>query len=134
MEKRDYILREIEKIAVLIRFLLGKILSAMTVIQKEEVYQQVDRELKINLDMDIESILHLPPDQFDNAFKESNGFNLENLEMLANLFHEMARIKEKKLFLIKSLELYNYISEKNKAFSFDREAMKNRIIDEINQL
>ncbi len=86
--------------------------------------------------MDIESILHLAPDQFDSAFKKNNGFNLENLELLANLFHEMAQVKEekKKLFLIKSLELYNYISEKSKAFSFEREAMKKRIIDEMEHL
>ncbi len=136
MEKRDYILREIEKIAFLIRFLLGKILSALTIVQQEEVYEQVDRELKLNLDMDIESILHLPRDQFDNAFKENNGFNIENLELLANLFHEMAQVKEekKKLFLMKSLELNNYIGEKSKAFSFEREAMKNRIIDELEHL
>ncbi len=129
-------MREVEKIAVLIRFLLGKILSALTIVQKEEVYEQVDRELKLNVDMDIESILHLPPDQFDNAFKENNGFNLENLELLANLFHEMAQVKEekKKLFLMKSLELYNYISEKSKAFSFEREGMKTRIVDEMDQL
>ena len=136
MEKRDYILREIEKISILIRYLIGKILSAMTVIEEEEVYEQVDRELKTNLDMDIESILHLRPDQFDNAFKENNGFNLDNLELLANLFYEMAQVhKEKrKLFLIQSLELYKYISEKSKAFSFDREARKSRIIDEIGQI
>lgn len=136
MEKRDYILREIGKISILIRYLIGKILSAITVIDKEEVYQQVDRELKTSLDMDIESILHLPQDQFDNAFKENNGFNLENLELLANLFHEMAQVKKekKKLFLIKSLELYNYISEKSKAFSFEREAKKKRIMDEMNNL
>ncbi len=136
MEKRDYILREIEKIAVLIRYLIGQILSAMTLIQKEEVFEQVDRELKLNLDMDIESILHLTPDQFDNAFKEENGFSLENLELLANLLHEMAQVEEekKKLFLMKSLELITYINEKGKSFSFKREAMKNRIIDEMNQL
>lgn len=136
MEKRDYILREIEKISVLIRYLIGKILSALTVIQKEEVYEQVDRELKTNLDMDIEAILHLTPDQFDNAFKENNGFNLENLELLADLFSEMAQVKEdkRKLYLMQSLELFNYINEKSKAFSFEREAKKNRIIDEMKNL
>ena len=136
MEKRDYILREIEKIAVLMRVLIGKVLSAMTAIQKEEAYQEVDKELKSNLDMDIESILLLSPDHFDNTFKESNGFELTNLELLAILFHDMAEVKleKKKLFLMKSIELYNYISEKSRAFSFDREIRKNRIIDEMGRI
>jgi hypothetical protein len=133
MEQKDYILREIQKISILLRYLLGKILPVKSFEEIKKINEEINQEFLKNLGYDLEALVNISKNKFDEEFGSNKGFNLENIELLADLLYN-ASVKStdtKQKVLKKSLELYEYVNETGKTFSFEREIKIGKIKNEL---
>ena len=122
MEQKDFILREIEKIGTLLRYLIGKLVPSSSVENSEETIELINRELVENSGININMLLDITIKDFDEVFTKSKGYSFENIELLADLLYTIGNnpINIKTNHLKRALELYEYINEKSKTFSFER--------------
>jgi len=129
MEQKDFLLREIEKISIIIRYLLGLYVPPKTIQEQQNIENLFNKELKERYGKDLEYILNIKKNDFEKEFIQSKGFNYENIELLADLLTTIGnnQFSETQLYLNKSLDLYEYIDQKSKTFSFER-------INKINNL
>ncbi|RLD61637.1 MAG: hypothetical protein DRJ01_07550 [Bacteroidetes bacterium] len=133
MEQKDYILREVEKIGVMLQYLLGKMMPAKSVEEKKDISEEINNELFENIGYDIRSLLKIQKKEFNEIFKYNKGFNLENIELLAELLYKISqkKLNNSKEILQKSLELYEFVNKAGKTFSFDREKQIDKIKNEL---
>ncbi len=122
MQQKDFILREIEKIGTLLRYLIGKLIPSSSVKNSEETIELINRELVENSGFNVDKILNLSINDFDKTFTKSKGYSFENIELLADLLYTIGndQSQSKSNYLKKALQLYEYINEKSKTFSFER--------------
>lgn len=132
MEQRDYILREIEKIGVLLRAICqrlfgGKDNLAITLEQQlEETKGRLLDEIDFNLDHFF-SLDEADAKQYISGFV---GFNTDNIELLADSLSEIGFtniIINSKTYLEKALLLYEFCNTKTKTYSEEREMKIERI-------
>lgn len=126
MQQSDYILREIEKISVLLMGLLGKLTSRKKEgsILDEDTFNEAVTEFENNIDFQIDTVLAADPDAFDQLFRRTNGFDERNTELIADLLVAMGEIsiQDKKPFFEKALEIYDYLDRWGKTYSVERAA------------
>lgn len=129
MPQKDFILREIEKIGVLLQYLIGKFVPSKSLKEQQQTEELFSKELKEHYGKDLNYILNINQEDFDFEFTQNKGFNYENIELLADLLFTLGNNNDFKnlKYLKKALELYSYIDIKSKTYSFDR-------IDKINTL
>ena len=129
MQQKDFILREIEKIGTLLRYLIGKLIPSSSVKNSEETIELINRELVENSDFNINEILSLSIKDFDEVFTQGKGYSFENVELLADLLYTIGnnQVTINIGYLKKALELYEYINEKSKTFSFERRGKIDKI-------
>ena len=122
MQQKDFILREIEKIGTLLRYLIGKLIPSSSVKNSEETIELINRELVENSDFNINEILSLSIKDFDEVFTQGKGYSFENVELLADLLYTIGnnQVTINIDHLKKALELYEYVSKKSKTYSFER--------------
>jgi hypothetical protein len=122
MEQKDFILREIEKISVMLQYLIGKFVPAKTIQEQQTTEELINSELKEKYGNGLDYILNLNQSEFDAEFCKKNGFTFENIELLADLLFTLGNNEFSKNpeYLLKALELYNYVDVKSKTFSFER--------------
>lgn len=135
IEQKDFLLREIEKIGMMLRAFLGrKAVNIQTEeCQTELVVGNLFEELKEQAGFDLKHFLSL---EDEGALDYLSGFrilNNDNLELLAQILFlegmgEPGHPKDLSC-MQKSLLLSNYCSEIDKTFSFEREARIHTIID-----
>lgn len=125
MEKKDYILREIEKISILLRAIINKLIG-----NRENLAVSIGDQFSVTREMllteggfDLETLLKNSESENESLFQKAIGFDSENIELLADLLvmleAEPGSNKEL-LFKKKALELYEYIDLRDKTFSFER--------------
>lgn len=135
MEQRDYLLKEIEKIGLLLRMILNKLT------RREENYAitiegqlQESKELLIKeIGFDLDKLIAFNNQEIKQYISQFNGFNGTNIEHLADILKEMGinkKLSESKGYLEKALALYELCNSLDKTFSFDRESK----IAELNQV
>ena len=130
MEQRDLLLREIEKIGMVLKGLLNKIAgnNDNLAIKIEYLIKETrDSIFKVS-DFNLIDLIEKEPCDIHANFKNINGFNLENLEILANLLEQLGMNNNSEIqykLLEKSLLLYEYCKKNDKTYSFERE---NRIM------
>ncbi len=122
MEQKDFILREIEKINVLLLYLIGKFVPSKSVEQQQQTEKLINDDLKETFSNDLNYILKLEEKDFDTKFSQTKGFNFENIELLGDLLYTIGNdeLKTKPNYLHKALLIYEYIDKKSKTFSFER--------------
>ena len=133
MQQKDYLLREIEKIGLLLKMIFNKIASkeenyALTVEKQfEEEKELLLHETGFNIDV----FLLIEESGIEQYISEFDGIRGSNIELLADILKAMgdktdsAKTKE---YLKRALRLYELCNSIDKTFSFDRE----RKINEIN--
>ena len=133
MQQKDYLLREIEKIGLLLKMIFNKIAGkeenyALTVEnQFEEEKELLLHETGFNIDV----FLLIEESGIEQYISEFDGIRGSNIELLADILKAMgdktdsAKTKE---YLKRALRLYELCNSIDKTFSFDRE----RKINEIN--
>ncbi len=122
MERRDYILREIEKITILIQYLLGKYKPSRSKEEYQTTEKLIREKFKEKHEKEFEYFFNIEPKDFEKELVKSNGFSFENIELLADLFLTLGndQFSDSQKYLNKALELYEYIDNSSKTFSFER--------------
>ena len=126
MEQRDYILREIEKISVLILAILGKFKKIKSKKQFEDEWSMIDSELKDSTGLTIESLLSVPEEDLLSYLAGRKDFDTGNMELLAGLlvaFEGNMDRDEGRILLKKAIGILEYIDRETRTFSMER-AMK----------
>ena len=132
MEQKDYLLREIERIGTLLRWISGKITGiednyALTV---ENQFKEAKGLLLNEIGFDTDIFLSLKESEIEQYISKFKGINVSNIELLADIFKvfgmktDSAMTKE---YLDRALKLYELCDSFDKTFSFDRESKINEI-------
>jgi hypothetical protein len=126
MEQKDYLLREIEKIGVVISAILQKIFGGTVDLsvtpEKQIEYAEVMLLTEMNFELD--KFLNLSPEKSNEYICSFEGFSVENIELLAECLYHIGFNDEcdnSKKHLEKSLQLYDLCNLKSKTFSWERE-------------
>lgn len=128
MEQKDYILREIEKIGLIIKLIRQKLffskenlslsIENQFINMKEMLFEGTDFDFDKYSSMNLEE-----SNEYINSFK---GFSIENIELLAECIYEKCineNHPDAKKYLEKSLQLYELCNLKSKTYSIDRETI-----------
>ncbi|PKP27231.1 MAG: hypothetical protein CVU06_02935 [Bacteroidetes bacterium HGW-Bacteroidetes-22] len=126
MEQKDFILREIEKIGMIISAIRQKFFG-----EKQDQSVPIEKQLvdlkemlvcKANFDLDKFMSLNIEgSNEYISSFK---GFSVENIEYLADCISEICcRDSDggSKKYLEKTLELYELCNLKSRTYSLERE-------------
>jgi hypothetical protein len=138
MEQKDYLLREIEKIGMVLRAILQRILGSNNGFQQEfeKSFAETNELLIQDANFDLDKFLLSKNDEFMEDFEKLKGFNFENIELLADIVFQMGlthKPEESMLYFEKSLELLGFCNKKSKTFSIERERKMQQIMTAISQ-
>ena len=132
MERRDFLMREIEKLIQAIKKLIG-LVEELTSANFEESIEQINHDLMELFGFDLSDITEMTEQDFILKIKDVDE---ENSELLAVLLSEISKkinhfekeddYNSKKL-AIKAHLLLNLVDEKTKTFSFKRMTLKNEL-------
>jgi hypothetical protein len=126
MEQRDYILREIEKIGAILSAIGQKMFGGNNnlAITLETQIENAKRMLLNEANFDLDKFLELNIKESNEYICSFNGFNVENIELLADYIFQTGlndTCDNSKKYLEKALQLYDLCNLKSKTYSFDRE-------------
>ncbi|MEE4215953.1 MAG: hypothetical protein V2I34_12880 [Bacteroidales bacterium] len=130
MEQRDYILREIEKISVVILAILGKFKKIKSKKQFEDERSMIDSELKDSTGLTIESLLSVPEEDLISYLAGRKDFDTGNMELLAGLlvaFEANMDRDEGRTLLKKAIGILEYIDRETRTFSMERSMKINEL-------
>ena len=132
MVQKDYILREIEKIGAIVRAILGRITGKeqSEAIHVGQEFEQTTEWMKQETNLNLTKVLTLEKEPLKDYLSSFKGFNVTNLELLAEIFYQTgirSPEEEKEKFLQKALQIYELCSDTDHTFSFDRERKMNEI-------
>lgn len=126
MEQKDYLLREIEKIGVIINAMRQKIFGDKGNLSSS-LEQQIENEkerLSKEINFDIHSFLKMSKDESNAYILGIDGFNVENIELLAECISELGfsdNCTDSKNYLEKALQLYELCNLQTDTYSIKRE-------------
>lgn len=126
MEQKDYLLREIEKIGLIISAIRQRLFGGKEGLAIN-IEQQVEAEkgmLFRELNFDLDEFLLLDVDETNNYLNKFEGFNVENIENLAEFISQIGlneKFDQSNTYLEKALQLYELINRKSKTYSTERE-------------
>ena len=136
MEQKDYILREIEKIGLIINAIRQKLFGgnenlAITL----ENQRETEKGMLLNgTDFDLDKFLVLNIEDSNEYICSFIGFSVENIELLAECLSQIGfsgKSNNFKKHLEKALQLYELCNLKSKTYSLEREtnikAIKNAL-------
>jgi hypothetical protein len=132
MEQKDYLLREIEKIGLVLRAILGNLFnkSENLAIRIHNDFEKTNEQLLNEIGFNLKYFLTLDDSAINEYLAKFNGLKTANLELLAELiffFGENENSDTKRVFLEKALQLYELCKRTDKTYSFDREKKINII-------
>ena len=135
MEQKDYLLREIEKIRIVLEAMLKKIKGGDSDIGPlNENFDQVNKLFITDTRVNLNTLLESGNNQFDNIFKKENGYDETNIEQFADILTEMANKAEGNLkdqLNQKALETYEYVDSLSNSFSFGRKMKMDALKKEL---
>jgi hypothetical protein len=126
MEQKDYLLREIEKIALVIAAIWQKLFGgkenlAITLTQQMDEAKEM---LLSGINFDLDYFLTLNEEESTNYINSFKGFTIENIENLATLIAQIGfsdTSQNAKKYLEKALQLYEFCNTNDKTYSLERE-------------
>lgn len=136
MEQRDYLVKEIEKIGVILgtvlqpalRLLLGG--DGNAAITLEHQMEDAKGKLLNEVNFDLDKFLDLSTEDSNEYILSFAGFSLENIGILAECLSETGfsnQCDNPKKYLEKALQLYNLCNLKSKTYSLEKETKINAI-------
>ena len=126
MEQKDYLLKEIEKIGLLLRAILNKLKlnTDNGAITLENQFDQ-EKELLLNeIGFNIDEFALLNDSDIEQYLSKFEGIRGINLELLADVLREVGFKAENNMtnaYFEKSLKLYELCNSLDKTYSFERE-------------
>ena len=134
MEQRDYILREIEKISVLLLGLLGRLRRAERRQLFEEERALIDDDLSKASGLTIDDLLSIDTDKIASLLSSTPGMESTNLEKLAEILYLFANNcapSERLKLLKRAAAIISFVDNESRTFSFERAALLSEIEDAI---
>lgn len=139
MERRDYILLEIEKIGLILTAIKQKLFGG-----KEKLAITIDKQMEESkkrlvheLNFDLDTFLPLNMNESMRYLDGFKGFNAENTVSLAEYFSSLGfndNCVERKKYLEKAIQLYTISNLQSKTYSLDRETRMVEIKDALKLL
>jgi len=131
MEQKDYILREIEKIGLVLSGIRQKIFGTKDNegIHLNKEVEEAKLMLFKELDIDLDTFLLMDFEETNTYLNNMHGFNVENIDQLADCIYQIHvynKSDKSKQIIEKALQLYELSNLKSKTYSFERE--KNMLI------
>jgi hypothetical protein len=142
MEQEDYLLREIEKIGILLNMIFNKlnVKKSNFELTSENQFGVLQEMLLKDTGIDIGILSSLDESGIGKYVSKFTGFNGSNLELLADLFKEMGMKSGSPAsseYFDMALKLYDLCNASDKTFSFERERkiseIKNGLYPRIEQ-
>jgi hypothetical protein len=136
MVQRDYLLREIEKIGAIVSAIRQKIFGGKgnLAITLEQQVEATKGMLLKEMNFDLDKFLDLNVEDANEYINTFEGFNIENIEILAESISEIGfddKCENSQKYLEKALQLYELCNLKSKTYSLGREtnisAIKNTL-------
>jgi hypothetical protein len=132
MEQKDYLLREIEKIGLIVSAIRQKIFGGKgnLAITLENQIENAKSMLLNEINFDFDKFLNLNTNESNEYILNFAGFSVENIELLAECLSETGfsdNCDNSKKYLEKTLQLYNLCNLKSKTYSVERETNINAI-------
>jgi len=132
MEQEDYLLKEIEKIGIVLKMIFNSIackagISALTI---ENRFIAAKGILSRETGFDIDEFLALNESAIEKYLLNIHMFNGANIELLADILKEIGMNSEQRhenKYLTKALHLYEMCNAADRTFSFERENKINNI-------
>lgn len=123
MERRDYILLEIEKIGLILTAIKQKLFGGKEnlAITIEKQMEETKDILLTELNFDMDKFLAFDRDGSEQYLSEFKGFDIENTEQLADIIFQTGFAEKSKTHLEKALQLYELCRLNSKTYSWDRE-------------
>jgi len=135
VEQKDYILREIEKMAAILGAIRQKLFggSDNLSLSIEKQFEDTKDMLLNDAGFDLEKFMSLDKAEGNAYLSSIKGFSIDNIELLAECVAGIGSCGKSDLsrqYYEKALQLYEYCNDKSKTFSLEREekieAIKNR--------
>ena len=124
MEQKDYILREIEKISVLILGMLGKLnRESLPHSEKSELpFDDLKKEFEGSTGLDLEKIIDSSDLNFSKMLRKEDGFDENNIELLADLLAAIELDNKERENELKrtARNLYEYLNIHSRTYSYQR--------------
>ena len=126
MEQKDFLLREIEKIGLLMSAIRQKVFGGKgnLAITLEHQIENVKGQLLNEINFDLNKFLALSIAESNEYLLSFEGFNVENIELFADNIFEIGfsdKCDNSKQYLEKALQLYDLCNLKSKTYSIARE-------------
>ena len=127
MEQKDYLLRETEKIGLVLKAIREKLIGSKDnlAIPFETQVEVTKGILLSETSFDIDKFMALGIEDSNEYLCSFDGFNIENIELLAECISQIGFSNKQGKFkkhLEKALQLYEFCNFKSKTYSFEREA------------
>lgn len=123
MEKRDYLLRQIELMTQAFVSLIRRLLG-LKELNEEEVQQTTDEMLKEYLDISVRKIMQMEFHELVELISKKQGIHKSNLDLLAEIIvlnaESRQNTEEKTNLYRKALDLYEWIDKTGDTFSMER--------------
>jgi hypothetical protein len=138
MRQEDYLMREINKIGIIISAILNKIFRGKEnlAITPEKQMEETKEILLNKANFNLDKFLILDTEESNEYISNFDGFNIENLESLAKIIFQIGfsnKSNNSKKYLKKALQLYEFCSQKDKVYSLEREININMIKNSLSQ-
>ena len=127
MEQKDYLMREVEKIGMIISAIGQKIFGGKgnTAITLEEQIKDAKDMLFNGADFDIDKFLNSTIQDSNKYISGFIGFNNDNIELFANYLFQIGlsnKSDNSKKYLEKAFQLFELCNLQDKTYSFERES------------
>lgn len=132
MEQKDYLLREIEKIGLIINAIRQKLFggNGNLSVTVENQFETLKEMLLTETNFDLDKFLSLNIEESNEYLCSFKGFSAENIEHLAECISDIClsdNYRGSKKYLEKALQLYELCNSKSKTYSLERETTINSI-------
>ncbi len=136
MDRKDYLLREIEKIGLMITMIFNKLTHKKEEDSQSEQDQVEEAQglLLQEIGFDVDVCFSLENSEIEQYISTIEGISGANIELLADVLHVMGEKSEPEMtnaYLEKALKLYELCNSMDRTFSFDREGKIREIKDTL---
>jgi hypothetical protein len=139
MGQEDYLLREIDKLGVVMRAILNRLSGGKEnfAIALENQFEETKEMLLNEINFDLDKLLKLNDSEMKEYISVFKGFTYGNLELLAEITAQSGfkgKPEEKRIRLEKALLLFEICEQSDKTFSIERENRITLIKDALAEL
>lgn len=126
MEKRDYLMNEIEKIGMVLQAILNRLTGkgGNSAITLESSFEASSELLISEADFDLSGFLAMDETASIDYLSRFKGLNTTNLEHLAEILFQLGKSEKsekKSFFLVKAIQLFELSESIDKTYSIERE-------------